>query len=212
MAFTIRHTATALTAATLALCGSAIAAEKTLKIYGFGAKSGVVGIFGQQSEAAMQAAANIINKNGGVTLGDGTKAQLAIEYLDDRCNAEEGINALRRIASLNDSVAITSRAWVSSCSPAGVSSKPLECRSNNWALNWCSSKDKRRLAAGTVIKQASAARVRFRSSAAFTKSANESISGSMAIFYLIKPISRAPYASASCIKCNRPLLKCQSDR
>ncbi len=65
MAFTIRHTATALTAATLALCGSAIAAEKTLKIYGFGAKSGVVGIFGQQSEAAMQAAANIINKNGG---------------------------------------------------------------------------------------------------------------------------------------------------
>ena len=104
MAFTIRHTATALTAATLALCGSAIAAEKTLKVYGFGAKSGVVGIFGQQSEAAMQAAANIINKNGGVTLGDGTKAQLAIEYLDDRCNAEEGINALRRIASLNDSV------------------------------------------------------------------------------------------------------------
>ena len=60
MGFTIRHTATALTAATLALCGSAIAAEKTLKIYGFGAKSGVVGIFGQQSEAAMQAAANII--------------------------------------------------------------------------------------------------------------------------------------------------------
>ena len=104
MAFTIRYTATALTAATLALCGSAIAAEKTLKIYGFGAKSGVVGIFGQQSEAAMQAAANIINKNGGVTLGDGSKAQLAIEYLDDRCNAEEGINALRRIASLNDSV------------------------------------------------------------------------------------------------------------
>ena len=96
--------ATALTTATLLAMasGSALAQERTLKIYGFGAKSGVVGIFGQQSEAAMQAAAAMINKAGGVTLGDGTKARLVIEYLDDRCNAEEGINALRRIAAQND--------------------------------------------------------------------------------------------------------------
>ena len=91
-------------AAALATATSAIAQDKTVKIYGFGAKSGVVGIFGQQSEAAMQAAAAIINKAGGVTLGDGSKAKLVIEYLDDRCNAEEGINALRRIASQNDAV------------------------------------------------------------------------------------------------------------
>jgi branched-chain amino acid transport system substrate-binding protein len=91
-------------AAALVAAGSAYAQEKTVKIYGFGAKSGVVGIFGQQSEAAMQAAAAIINKGGGVTLGDGSKARLLIEYLDDRCNAEEGINALRRIASQNDAV------------------------------------------------------------------------------------------------------------
>lgn len=78
------------------------AQERTVKIYGFGAKSGVVGIFGQQSEAAMQAAAAMINKAGGVTMGDGGKARLVIEYLDDRCNAEEGINALRRIAAQND--------------------------------------------------------------------------------------------------------------
>ena len=88
----------------LALPTAALAQDKTFKIYGFGAKSGVVGIFGQQSEAAMQAAAAIINRAGGVTLGDGTKARLVIEYLDDRCNAEEGINALRRIASQNDAV------------------------------------------------------------------------------------------------------------
>jgi len=93
-------------AATIALTLStaAFAQEKTFKIYGFGAKSGVVGIFGQQSEVAMQAAAAMINKTGGVTLGDGSKAKLVVEYLDDRCTAEEGINALRRIAAQNDAV------------------------------------------------------------------------------------------------------------
>jgi branched-chain amino acid transport system substrate-binding protein len=75
---------------------------REVKIYGFGAKSGVVRIFGLNSEAAMKAAAEQINKAGGVTLGDGTKGKLVLEYLDDRCTAEEGINALRRIAASND--------------------------------------------------------------------------------------------------------------
>jgi len=83
---------------------AASAQERTLKIYGFGAKSGVVRIFGLNSEAAMKAAAAQINKSGGVTLGDGSKAKLVIEYLDDRCNVEEGINALRRIASQPDAI------------------------------------------------------------------------------------------------------------
>jgi branched-chain amino acid transport system substrate-binding protein len=96
----IRTTFTLL--ATAALATSAMAQERTVKIHAFGAKSGVVRIFGLNSEAAMKAAAEQINKSGGVTLGDGTKAKLAIEYLDDRCTAEEGINALRRIASQND--------------------------------------------------------------------------------------------------------------
>ena len=95
---------TVLAGAALTLAAAAQAQERTIKVYGFGAKSGVVGIFGQQSEAAMQAAAALINKAGGVTLGDGTKARLVIEYLDDRCTAEEGINALRRIAAQNDAV------------------------------------------------------------------------------------------------------------
>lgn len=82
----------------------ATAQEKTFKIYGIGAKSGVVRIFGLNSEAAMKAAAAEINKAGGVTLGDGSKAKLVIEYLDDRCSPEEGINALRRIASQPDAV------------------------------------------------------------------------------------------------------------
>ena len=57
-------------------CGSAAAQERTVKIYGFGAKSGVVRIFGLNSEAAMKAAAEQVNKAGGVTLGDGTKARI----------------------------------------------------------------------------------------------------------------------------------------
>jgi branched-chain amino acid transport system substrate-binding protein len=82
----------------------AAAQERTVKIYGFGAKSGVVRIFGLNSEAAMKAAADQINKAGGLTLADGAKARLAVEYLDDRCSAEEGINALRRIASQPDAI------------------------------------------------------------------------------------------------------------
>lgn len=102
---TIRTLTFALAATSLSLAATQVFAQaKTFKIYGFGAKSGVVRIFGLNSEAAMKAAAEQINKSGGVTLGDGSKAKLVIEYLDDRCNAEEGINALRRIASQPDAV------------------------------------------------------------------------------------------------------------
>ena len=91
----------------LALAAPAVhAQERTVKIYGIGAKSGVVRIFGLNSEAAMKAAAEQINKAGGVTMGDGVKARMVIEYLDDRCNAEEGINALRRIASQQDAIVV----------------------------------------------------------------------------------------------------------
>lgn len=98
----LRSALTALALAATTFTGAAVAQERTVKIYAFGAKSGVVRIFGLNSEAAMKAAAEQINKTGGVTLGDGAKAKMVIEYLDDRCTAEEGINALRRIASQND--------------------------------------------------------------------------------------------------------------
>ena len=101
----LRHARFAFSLTALAavlVAAPAVAQERVVKIYGFGAKSGVVRIFGLNSEAAMKAAAEQINKAGGVTMGDGAKAKLVIEYLDDRCNAEEGINALRRIAAQND--------------------------------------------------------------------------------------------------------------
>ncbi|TAN54232.1 MAG: ABC transporter substrate-binding protein [Betaproteobacteria bacterium] len=86
--------------------GGALAQEKTIKIAGFGAKSGVVRSFGVNSEAAMLAAAEVINKQGGVKLADGSKAKIAVEFLDDRCNAEEGISVIRRIAGTDALVAI----------------------------------------------------------------------------------------------------------
>ena len=54
----------------------------------------------------LKAAAEAINNAGGVTLGDGSKAKFAIEFLDDRCNAEEGISVVRRIASTDAFVAV----------------------------------------------------------------------------------------------------------
>jgi len=82
------------------------AQDKTVKIAGFGAKSGVVRSFGINSEAALLAAADVVNQQGGVTLADGSKAKIAIDYYDDRCTAEEGISVLRRIAGTDALVAV----------------------------------------------------------------------------------------------------------
>ncbi len=86
--------------------GSAYAQEKTIKIAGFGAKSGVVRSFGVNSEAALTAAADVINKQGGVKLADGSSAKLVVEFYDDRCSAEEGISVIRRIYGTEAVVAV----------------------------------------------------------------------------------------------------------
>ena len=89
-----------------AATGVALAQEKTIKIAGFGAKTGPVRSFGVNSEAAMLAAAEVINKQGGVRLADGSKARLAVEFFDDRCTAEEGISIIRRVAGTDAIVAV----------------------------------------------------------------------------------------------------------
>jgi branched-chain amino acid transport system substrate-binding protein len=89
----------ALSSLALGLPSGAAAQERTIKIAGMGAKSGVVRSFGVNSEAAMLAAADEINKAGGVKLGDGTRGKMVVEFFDDRCTAEEGISVTRRIAS-----------------------------------------------------------------------------------------------------------------
>lgn len=98
-----------LTAAAIGAFGlteTSSAADREVKLAGFGAKSGVVRSFGVNTEAVMRAAAEAINNAGGVKLGDGTKGKLVISFDDDRCNAEEGISVLRRIASTDAVVAI----------------------------------------------------------------------------------------------------------
>lgn len=93
-------------AATAFTGSGALAQDKTIKIAGFGAKSGVVRSFGINSEAALLAAADQINKAGGVKLADGSKAKIAIEYYDDRCTAEEGISVARRMAGTDALVGV----------------------------------------------------------------------------------------------------------
>ena len=85
---------------------TAQAQEKSIRISGFGAKSGVVRSFGINGEAAMLAAADQINKAGGVKLADGSKARIVVDYYDDRCTAEEGISVIRRIAGTDSLVAV----------------------------------------------------------------------------------------------------------
>jgi len=92
--------------AATAYTGSAFAQEKTIRITGFGAKSGVVRSFGINSEAAMLAAADVINKQGGVKLADGSKGKIVVDFLDDRCSAEEGISVLRRVYGTDALVAV----------------------------------------------------------------------------------------------------------
>jgi len=86
--------------------GVAQAQDKTIKISGFGAKTGPVRSFGVNSEAAMLAAADVINKAGGVKLADGSKAKVVVDFYDDRCTAEEGISVIRRIAGTDALVAV----------------------------------------------------------------------------------------------------------
>ena len=93
-------------AALLGTGATPAAAERTAKIAGFGAKSGVVRSFGVNTEAVMQAAVEHINSQGGVKLGDGSMAMMEMSFNDDRCNAEEGISVLRKIASSDALVAV----------------------------------------------------------------------------------------------------------
>jgi branched-chain amino acid transport system substrate-binding protein len=107
----MRKTALLLSSALIAaagftVAGPAAAQERAVVIKGFGAKSGVVRSFGVNSEAAMRAAADLINSQGGVKLADGTTGKIEVEFLDDRCTAEEGISVVRRMAAGPTLVAI----------------------------------------------------------------------------------------------------------
>ena len=94
------------TAGTLLAWNATASADRTIKLAGFGVKSGVVRSFGINTEAVLNAAVKHVNESGGVKLGDGTSAQMELVFHDDRCKAEEGISVLRRIAGTEALVAI----------------------------------------------------------------------------------------------------------
>ena len=60
------------------IAGPAVS-ETTVKIAGWGAKSGPLRSFGVNSQAIIDAAITQVNENGGVTLADGTKAMMAVD-------------------------------------------------------------------------------------------------------------------------------------
>ena len=78
---------------------SAIYAEREVKIAGIGAKSTVMRSFGVNTEAVLKAAVDRVNSTGGIQLADGNIGKIVLTFDDERCNAEEGISLLRRIAS-----------------------------------------------------------------------------------------------------------------
>ncbi|MBI3992259.1 MAG: ABC transporter substrate-binding protein [Candidatus Lambdaproteobacteria bacterium] len=90
----------------LGLADAATAAERIIKIAGFGAKSGVVRSFGVNAEAVLRAATDDINNSGGVRLGDGSIGKFQVDFFDTRCNAEEGISIVRRLASADYLIAV----------------------------------------------------------------------------------------------------------
>ncbi len=97
----------ALVAAMAAVSSAPVTAqEREVRLTGFGALSGVVRVFGVNGKASLEAAADVVNRSGGVKLGDGTKGKIVIDYMDDRCNAEEGISVARRMAATSTLVGI----------------------------------------------------------------------------------------------------------
>lgn len=82
------------------------AQERVIKIAGVGAMSGVIRGFGINSKAVFDMAVDEINAAGGIRLKDGTKAKIVTTFVDERCNAEEGISSVRKLAAEDWLVAI----------------------------------------------------------------------------------------------------------
>ena len=91
-------------ASALLLASAGAAAESTIHIAGWGAKSGPLRSFGVNSEAVMIAAVARVNEQGGIKLADGSKARLAFKYHDSACSAEQAIAVARKVASGSDAL------------------------------------------------------------------------------------------------------------
>jgi branched-chain amino acid transport system substrate-binding protein len=75
------------------------AQDRVIKIAGVGAMTGVIRGFGINSKAVFDMAVDEINTAGGIKLKDGSRAKIVTTFVDERCNAEEGISVVRKLAS-----------------------------------------------------------------------------------------------------------------
>jgi branched-chain amino acid transport system substrate-binding protein len=90
--------------ATVIAPGTGVAAERTVKLAGWGAKSGPLRSFGVNSEAVLKAAIKAVNDAGGVKMGDGVMAKIELAYFDSACNAEQGIAIARKVATASEAL------------------------------------------------------------------------------------------------------------
>jgi len=81
-----------------------VAAERTVKLAGWGAKSGPLRSFGVNSHAVLKAAIKAVNDAGGVKMGDGVMAKIELAYFDSACNAEQGIAIARKVATASEAL------------------------------------------------------------------------------------------------------------
>lgn len=79
--------------------------ERTIRIAGFGALTGPVSSFGRNARAALRAAADSINRAGGIRLADGAVGRFEVTYADDRCRAGDAIALLRAAADSSEALA-----------------------------------------------------------------------------------------------------------
>ena len=88
------------------LAGNTIvsAAERTVHLAGWGAKSGPLRSFGVNSEAVLNAAIKAVNDAGGIKMGDGVMAKIELAYFDSACNAEQGIAIARKVATSSEAL------------------------------------------------------------------------------------------------------------
>jgi branched-chain amino acid transport system substrate-binding protein len=77
----------------------AAAQDRAVKIAGVGAMTGVIRGFGINSKAVFDMVVDEVNQAGGFKLADGTRAKIVTTFVDERCNAEEGISVVRKLAS-----------------------------------------------------------------------------------------------------------------
>lgn len=85
--------------ASMGIASASFAEDRVIQIAGIGTLSGVIRSFGINSQAALGAATDKINQAGGIPLADGTTGKFQVTFYDDRCNAEEGISVVRRVAA-----------------------------------------------------------------------------------------------------------------